>query len=80
MQRIFTQTMGNFKKGDIREYPIGTWKSIEKSAGKDMGNFSKVVDDAALQGIDVVENDLDSHEDTFQRIRKNRKLRLSAED
>lgn len=53
MQRIFTKTTGNFEKGAIKEYPPSTWKQIEKSAGTSIDTFTKLVEDAATEGINT---------------------------
>lgn len=53
MQRIFTKNLGNFKKGDIKEYPSGTWVQIEKSAKESLDTFTKLVEDAASEGINT---------------------------
>jgi len=51
MKRIFTESTGRFSKGEIRDYPIATWRQIEQSAGKAMDAFSKFNDEAAFDGI-----------------------------
>jgi hypothetical protein len=44
-----TQDVGrNFKKGELRDLPRGTWDQIAKSAGKKLESFSEAVDDNPL--------------------------------
>lgn len=47
MTRLFTKNMGRWKKGDIREYPIPTWRQIERGATHPLDSFSKEIEDAA---------------------------------
>tara|TARA_Y100000310_G_scaffold78084_1_gene74716 strand:+ start:7751 stop:7957 length:207 start_codon:yes stop_codon:yes gene_type:complete len=43
MQRVFTKNVGKFKKGETREYPVGTWKQIARNAGMLLKYFSKEI-------------------------------------
>jgi hypothetical protein len=51
MKRIFLADVGRFEKGDIRDYPKGTWEGISTSAQKKLGAFSSPVDAAAQQHV-----------------------------
>ena len=53
MQRIFTKSLGNFKKGDIKDYPQGTWNSIEQSANRPLNEFTKPLSDVTKFGIEM---------------------------
>ena len=54
MERVFTRDLGSkFKRGDIRDYPPGTWRQIAVNARMPMDKFSRTTHDAAhatLQG------------------------------
>lgn len=44
MQRVFTKNVGkNFQKGDIRDYPVGVWRDIARSAKEELEHFSATV-------------------------------------
>lgn len=45
MERAFTEDIGRFKRGDIRNYPPPTWKGIVKNVGKPLESFSKAIED-----------------------------------
>jgi len=40
MERVFTENVGNYKAGDLRDYPRGVWSQIEKNVGKDLDSFT----------------------------------------
>jgi hypothetical protein len=52
MQRVFTQDVGSWphngeprwKRGKIQDYPLATWRDIERSAGKSFEVFSKPIE------------------------------------
>lgn len=48
MQRVFTADIGRFKKGDIRDYPRGTWEQIATSASKKLGAITASVEATAM--------------------------------
>lgn len=76
MQRIFTKSIGNFKKGDIKDYPQGTWNRVEESADKPLNEFTKPVSDAAKFGIDI--ESVDSNAEAEQTSKTPRQLRRVA--
>lgn len=49
MVRAFTDDVGRYKRGDIRDYPIQTWKGLERSARRPLGAFSKLVEDVVKE-------------------------------
>lgn len=40
MFREFTKAVGRYQKGDIRDYPIGTWNSMAAQMGVKLDSFS----------------------------------------
>lgn len=51
MERIFTKPLGRWVKGQIADYPIGTWQQIEDSAGEELESFSRLASDAAVESV-----------------------------
>lgn len=46
MERVFTKDVGrNFKRGDVREYPVAVWLNIQRAAKQPMDRFSRPVTD-----------------------------------
>lgn len=51
MERIFTKDVGTrFKKGDKRDYPAGTWETIERNLKQPLDKFSKTPDELITMG------------------------------
>ena len=51
MIKVFTQNVGRFKKGDIRDYPVPVWKQIEHNAGMGLDEFTKSHDQAIYDAV-----------------------------
>jgi hypothetical protein len=47
MNRVFTQDVGKYRAGDIRDYPLATWRDIAKSAKKPLEKITETTDNAA---------------------------------
>lgn len=46
MERVFTKDIGkNFKAGEVKDFPVQTWKQIEKSAKQRIDDFSSLTRD-----------------------------------
>jgi len=46
MELIVTKDVGrNLKAGTVYDYPLTTWKNIEKSAGKALKSFTRRLDE-----------------------------------
>lgn len=43
--------IGRFDAGAVRDYPAPIWKTIERSAGKPLSEFSKPTDEAAQAAV-----------------------------
>ena len=55
MERIFTKDVGkNFKRGQVKEYPITTWRDIAASVKRPLDSFSKPTDEAMKIGLEAV--------------------------
>ena len=55
MERVFIKDVGkNFKRGDVKDYPITTWRDIEASAKRPLDSFSKPVESAMKIGLDAL--------------------------
>lgn len=52
MQLMFTKSVGNFKAGEIRDYPSPTWAQIAASAGSKLATFTRDVNEAAASSVD----------------------------
>lgn len=52
MQLMFTKSVGNFKAGEIRDYPSPTWAQIAASAGSKLASFTRDVNEAAASSVD----------------------------
>lgn len=70
MERIFTETIGRFHKGAIRDFPRSTWQGIAESAGKKLDLFTKPVDVAAKAGIDAVALSLPNVKVSVERLKR----------
>lgn len=45
MRRIFTKAVGlRYAVGKVHNYPVATWKQIEKASGLDLEDFTDEVD------------------------------------
>jgi len=51
MERIFTKETGRFKRGDIRDYPVGVWRGIAKSTRKPLDSFTALTSDKAKEAV-----------------------------
>lgn len=49
MNRTFTEDVGRFKRGDIRDYAPPTWKGIARSVRKPLGSFSRPIEDVVKE-------------------------------
>ena len=55
MERVFTKDIGkNFKRGEVKDYPITTWRDIEASAKRPLDSFSKPTETAMKIGLDAI--------------------------
>lgn len=48
MQRVFIEDVGRFKKGDIRDYPKGTWGNIARSSNNKLESITTSVESAVM--------------------------------
>jgi len=52
MERVFTKNVGKkFKAGDIRDYPLATWKAIARDAMAPLKYFSQPVKEAVKEMV-----------------------------
>lgn len=51
MERVFTQNVGKFNVGDVRDYPSETWEQISVSARRPLDTFTKTVGEVATSAV-----------------------------
>lgn len=51
MERVFTQATQRWAVGDVRDWPLQTWKMIESSTGMSMDDFSTLAEQAARAAV-----------------------------
>ena len=51
MERVLTRTVGRYQAGEIRDWPLQTWKQIAANFGKKIEYFSKPVAEVVEKAV-----------------------------
>lgn len=51
MQRMITENIGKMMEGEIKDFPLTTWRHIENTLGRKMDKFSMPISPEHLKSL-----------------------------